>query len=55
MLRLLDKFEITLSRDDKLVYFPGEEVSGNLIVKAKDRLKINSMQLEFKGEAYTYW
>ena len=50
----LEKFEIILSRDN-LIHFPGEEVSGNLIIKAKERLKINSLQLEFKGETGTHW
>lgn len=50
----LDYFEIILSRDN-LIYLPGEEVSGNLIIKAKERLKINSVLLEFKGQAYVYW
>ena len=32
----LEKFEIILSREN-LIYSPEEEVSGNLIIKAKDR------------------
>ena len=50
----LDYFEIIFSRE-RLIFFPGEEVSGNLIIKAKERLKINSVLLKFKGESYTYW
>ena len=50
----LEKFEIILSREN-IIYSPGEEVIGNLIIKAKDRVKINSVQLEIKGEASVYW
>lgn len=50
----MDKFEIQLSRHD-LVYFPGDEVSGNLLIKTKDRMKINEILLELKGEAIVKW
>ena len=48
-----DKLEITFNRDNNLIYYPGEEVSGNLIIK--ERLNIYSVLLEFKGETYIYW
>lgn len=50
----LDNFTIHLSRDNE-AYFPGEEVSGYLLIKSRERQKINGIVLEFKGETYVHW
>lgn len=50
----LDNFEIYLSRENG-VYLPGEEVSGNLLIRARERQKINAIYLEFKGEGNVSW
>lgn len=47
----LDNFVINLTRENA-VYFAGEEVRGNLLIKSREQEKLNSIVLEFKGEAY---
>ena len=50
----LDNFMIHLSRENG-VYFPGEEVCGNLLIKSRERQKINGIMLDFKGEVLAHW
>lgn len=51
----IDDYGIELDRANA-VYFPGEEVSGNLFIKVKgEPQKINGIEIEFKGEACVYW
>lgn len=50
----LDNFEIHLSRQNG-VFYSGEEISGNLLIRSRNRHKINAIYLEFKGEACVDW
>ena len=47
-------FVILLNRE-KVIYSSGEEVSGKVLLRITERQKINSIYLQFKGEAYVKW
>jgi sporulation-control protein spo0M len=44
-------FEIQLDRANE-IYFPGEEVSGKVLLRTSEKQKINNIQIKFKGETY---
>lgn len=44
-------FEIQLDRANE-IYFPGEEVSGKVLLRTSEKQEINKIQIEFKGEAH---
>lgn len=50
----LDIFIIQFSQENG-IYYPGEEVCGNLLIKSRERQKINSILLKFKGEVHVKW
>ena len=50
----LTNFVITLTRESP-VYFSGQEISGNVLLRITERQKINAIYLDFKGEAYVKW
>lgn len=50
----LDKFEIQLTRGN-LIYAPGEEIIGNLVIKFSKRQRIKEIFLKFNGKAVIDW
>ena len=50
----LDKFEIQFTLGNS-IYYPGEEITGNLVFRLRKRQKINAIYLKFKGKADIYW
>lgn len=50
----LDKFEIHFTFGNT-IYYPGEEITGNLVIRLTKRIKINAIFLKFKGKADIYW
>ena len=50
----LDKFEIQLTRGN-LIYSPGEEITGNLVIKFSKRQRINEILLKVNGKADIDW
>ena len=47
-------FVILITRENT-IYKSGEEVSGKVVLRITERQKINSIYLQFKGEAYVKW
>ena len=47
-------FVILLNRENA-IYTSGEEVSGKVQLKITERMKINGIFLQFKGDAHVRW
>lgn len=50
----LEYFIIQVNRENA-IYFPAEEVSGNVLIKSIQRAKINAILLGIDGEAHVKW
>jgi hypothetical protein len=51
----IDFLQIVLSKKNKPVYFSGEVLSGEVIVKAKERVKVRGITLSISGQASVHW
>ena len=50
----IDYFSIKLQKSDP-IYHSGETLVGNVLIRVKERLKINSIKLAITGGARVYW
>ena len=41
--------------DNKFVYYTGEKITGNLIIKITDKLNINRIRLSAIGYGKVFW
>ena len=50
----IDYFKIVLNKPDH-IYFCGEKVTGNVILKINERLKCQGISCRITGKALVYW
>lgn len=50
----IDNFEIVFDKAYP-VFHPGEKVSGNIIIRLSEKIRINFILLEMKGESRVWW
>ncbi len=50
----LERFSIELEQPDA-VFSPGDRVNGRLCLQLSELIKINTLKLKMKGEAFVHW
>jgi hypothetical protein len=50
----IDYFNILLDKKDQ-IYYNGEMVTGKIQINVVERIKINSLFVEFDGESNVHW
>nr|CAB3223182.1 arrestin domain-containing protein 3-like [Phallusia mammillata] len=43
------------TNDNRVIFTPGEFVSGNLVIDANESLDFKKIEMKFKGQAYVHW